>query len=147
MVEPPGLRDAIEQAFTRLGLELARRTEQLDVTRAELAEAKAALAQVDDILIVNFIAAKDNDYRQAVFDLMTTTQREVLDPQISEAAAALKAQGAREERQKEREWLASIRIHAVAGPTPEFAAAVRHREEALDMVVEYLDQRDKEQNA
>jgi len=53
---------------------------------------EARLGQVDDVLIVNHIAAKNGGYRKALADLITLAIQEHDDPRISEVAAKRQAQ-------------------------------------------------------
>lgn len=52
----------------------------------ELAEARASLEQVDNVLLVSGIAAK-GDYRQAIHDLITQSIREQNDPALTRVIA------------------------------------------------------------
>ena len=61
---------------------------RLAALTAERDELKAIVDQVDDVLVVNWIAAKDGDYRQALHDLVTTNIAEHDDPAISSVAKA-----------------------------------------------------------
>ncbi len=52
----------------------------------------AGLAQVDDILHVNFIGVKDNNYREAIHGLISWEIKVHDDPAVSEVAAKRKAE-------------------------------------------------------
>ncbi len=54
----------------------------------EIAALEAKLAQVDDVLVVNWIAVKNNDYRQALADLIAINIEEHDNPLISTVAKA-----------------------------------------------------------
>lgn len=73
----------------------ARLTAERDGARAELAKWKDAII---DAAVVNWTyqKAREDDPRAAVHALLCQAQLEALDPAISETAAKLKAEGARE---------------------------------------------------
>lgn len=127
MVEPPGLREAIEQAFARLGLELAKATAELAASRQQLGDLLAVIHgdgghYMHDHGIEKAIADAESRYLTMVDELAASRARE----------AALRA------------WITSQRISAVAGPSPEFAAMVRGGQQMLDSLTEFLDERDKQ---
>lgn len=65
-----------------------QRIEEGNCWRARAEKAEAELVQVDDVLIVNYIAAKNGDYRSALHELVQLNIQIENDPQVSETARA-----------------------------------------------------------
>ncbi len=60
--------------------------QEISELKAERDEARAALRQVDDVLAVNGLGAKDGDYKTALHDLVTWEIQIHDDPLVSESA-------------------------------------------------------------
>lgn len=70
----------------------------------------AALMQVDDVLTTNWITVKDNNYKQALHDLIGFNIQIENDPAVSESAASRKDQldSLKEENKKLRAALSKL---------------------------------------
>jgi len=65
--------------------------EEYDKARADVAELRAKLDQVDDVLMLDHIAAVNGDYRKALHELVSFEIQIHDDPAVSEIAAKRKA--------------------------------------------------------
>ena len=96
---------------------------QVELLDKRIAELEAALAQVDDVLIVNWITAEEGNYRKALHDLVQFNIQIENDPAVSETARVRTNEIAKLKRELAEErarlnWLAEDYDPDVNGENP-----------------------------
>jgi hypothetical protein len=86
--ENESLRGLLASAMANGGAVAGKLAAENSILKAERDKAREALAQVDDVLVVNWIPVTNGNYGKALHDLITFNIQIENDPSVSKRAAA-----------------------------------------------------------